>query len=119
MTWLQQLLIVYGAINIVGGVIGFTKGGSTMSLLVGGTFGVAVILLTLMTRTKPSAFRVLGLLVLGLAGFWVFRMNEVAAQGKSTMIALMNLALSVGMFITMTAAQFTASAKTRRESAGH
>jgi len=116
MTWLQILLIIYGAINIVGGVIGFTKG-SGMSLIVGGTFGAAVIALTLMTKTRPSVFRVLGVLVLGLAGFWIYRMNEVAAEGKPTTIAVMNLALSLVVFVTMTAAHFAATAKTRRESA--
>jgi uncharacterized membrane protein (UPF0136 family) len=63
---LQAFFYVYGALTIIGGVIGFVKGHSEASLLVGSLTGSVIILATWLRNTFPSmAFLVL-LLVSGL-----------------------------------------------------
>ncbi len=92
----RATVLVYGVINILGGVIGMVMAKSPMSLIVGGLTGLTLIGLGVLAKTKPGpAFRVAGLVTLGLAGFWVFRFTEVTAAGKSPMMPVMNLALAV------------------------
>ena len=117
MTWLQGLLYFYGVANIAGGIIGFTRG-SMLSLVVGVSFGLLVLILTSQTRTKPAmAYRALGVAVLGLIGFWVYRMTAVSAEGKSIMVPLMNFLFSLGVFGAMAYSHFAAiKARNRTES---
>lgn len=117
MTWLQGLLYFYGVANIAGGIIGMVSG-SALSLIVGGTFGLLVLILTAQTRTKPAmAYRALGVAVLGLICFWIYRINAVSADGKSIMIPLMNLLFSVGVFGAMAYSHF-AAIKARKQTEG-
>lgn len=95
MNWLRNVVIGYGLINIAGGVMGLVMGKSVMSLVVGGIAGLVLIGLALATRTQPAfAWRTLGLVTLGLLGFWIYRFNEVSQAGKSTTMPMMNIALA-------------------------
>lgn len=104
-TWLQ----IYGAINIVGGIIGFVAAHSNMSLMVGGSLGLLIIVLAQMTLKIPSLFRVLGLLVFGLGCFWIYRAIGLMAEGKSIMMSLGNILLAVGTFVWMGLAHMSAT----------
>lgn len=116
MSWLNIVLLIYGFINIAGGVIGFVVGKSPWSLAIGSTFGLLVIVLTMMTKTKPAmAYRALGVLTLCLLGFWIFRINEVMGQGKSPAIGIMNAALSVVIFALLGLSRMMAVKKRQAE----
>ena len=51
---------VFGALTIVGGVMGFVKKASTASLIAGGLCGVLLLIAGLMLRDKPQAGLILG-----------------------------------------------------------
>ncbi len=98
MKWLPGLVGAYGAINVIGGLIGFLKANSIWSLVVGGIAGLLLIGCAVATSTRPGlAYRSAGVLALGLLIFWAYRFSEVIGQGKSPMMAAMNLALSAGV----------------------
>lgn len=116
MSWLNIVLYIYGFINIAGGVIGFVVGKSPWSLAIGATFGVLVLLLTSMTKSKPAmAYRTLGVLSIALLGFWIFRINEVMGQGKSPGMAIMNAALSLVVFALLGISHMMAVGKRKAE----
>lgn len=118
MTWPRALLYVYGMINITGGVIGYFKGNSMMSLIVGGSFGLVILYLATIAKTKPGVgFRAAAVLTVGLGVFWGMRMMNLQNEGKSTMMAMMNLGLAIGVFALLTLAHLMASGKRRAESA--
>ncbi len=119
MSWLNIVLYIYGFINIAGGVIGYVKAGSIYSLLVGGLFGLLVVILTSQTKAKPAmAYRALGILSLCLLGFWIFRLTEVLGQGKSPAMPIMNLVLSFGVFVLLGVSHMMAVNKRKSESQG-
>ncbi|MBS1704935.1 MAG: hypothetical protein JST40_03610 [Armatimonadetes bacterium] len=97
MSWLNIVLYFYGLINILGGFMGFLVAKSQNSLITGLLAGIVVILLTLQTKDKPAfAYRTLGIVVLALIGFWIYRITEVAGSG-SIMMPMMNLVLGIGV----------------------
>ncbi len=99
MNWLKNVVIAYGVINILGGAMGFVMGKSPMSLVVGGLSGLTLIGLALQTAKNPAmAWRTIGILTLGLLGFWVYRLMGVLEAGKSPMMPGMNIALSALVF---------------------
>ena len=51
---------VFGALTIVGGVMGFVKKASKISLIAGGLCGVLLLIAGLMLRDKPQAGLILG-----------------------------------------------------------
>lgn len=115
MSWLRSVLLIYGVLNILGGIIGFVVGKSIWSAVVGVPAGILILWLTMQTTTKPAmAYRSLGVVSVLLAGFWVFRLIEVSSQGKSPMMAILNLALSLGVFASLGYAHM---ASTRKPSA--
>ena len=114
---LAILVIVYGFINIAGGIIGYTKAGSIYSLLVGGIAGLIAVWAGWSTKSKPAmGFRIAGMLCLVLLAFWIYRITEVNAQGKSPTIAIMNCGLSAGVFLILAWSHFSAISKRKSES---
>jgi uncharacterized membrane protein (UPF0136 family) len=51
---------IFGALTIVGGVMGFVKKASKISLIAGGLCGVLLLIAGLMLRDKPQAGLILG-----------------------------------------------------------
>ena len=112
MGWLNIVLYIYGLANICGGIYAYFWKDSLMSLVVGVPVGIATVLLTAMTKTKPGiAHRTLGVLSLALFGFWIYRIFEVRAAGGSLMMPMMNALLSLGIFALLMGAHFVAIAK--------
>lgn len=108
MSWLQKTTVAYGVINILGGVMGLVMGKSAMSLIVGGGVGLALIFLSILASTKPAmAWRIIGMLTLGLLVFWINR--YMGAEKK--MMPMMNIALSAVMFGLLGYGHMSAQAK--------
>ncbi|MCX7798751.1 MAG: hypothetical protein N2109_00225 [Fimbriimonadales bacterium] len=115
MRWLRGVLYAYGAINILGGVMGFAQGKSAASLVIGGIVGLLLILLAYATIKRPGpAFRTLGLIVLGLVALWGYRFFQFdPASGKLPIIPVSNLALASLVFGILMGSHFTAVSKSR------
>lgn len=76
--------------------------GSVWSLVIGGGAGLALLILMAIAGSRPAfAWRAAGLLVLGLAGFWVYRITELRAAEKSIGMAAGNLLLALVVFAMM------------------
>ncbi|MBS1723874.1 MAG: hypothetical protein JSS66_13080 [Armatimonadetes bacterium] len=111
----RWLIGIYGVINILGGVMAFVMPNvkSIWSLVVGGTAGALLLVFAAIAGSKPGfAFRAAAALALALAAFWVYRITEVTAQGKSPMMAVGNLALAVVVFATLGLGHMLAKKKT-------
>ncbi len=108
MSWLQRCVVAYGVINILGGIMGLVMGKSTMSLLVGGGVGLALIILSRLASTKPAmAWRTIGMLTVALLVFWIYRYT--GAEKK--VMPMMNIALSAVMFGLLGYGHMSAQAK--------
>lgn len=109
MSWPAVLLVVYGVINVLGGIMGFAQAGSAMSLAVGAVVGLLLVSSGLATRKNPGlGFRSGGLLILALICFWAYRANAVMAQSKSVVLPLLNLVLGAAVLATLLIAHFVA-----------
>lgn len=98
------VIAAYGLINIAGGLMAYLmpSSRSVKSLIVGGIAGLLLLACAAMAKTKPSvAFRGAAAIALVLAGFWIYRINDVVAQGKSPMMSIGNLVLAVAVFATL------------------
>lgn len=114
MNRLQLTLFAYGVLNIVGGFMGYRMAGSTMSLIVGGGAGLAILFLTSKTNSNPGfAYRSLAVIVLALAGFWLYRIFEVRNLGKSPAQAIVYLVLALAVFAYMGAGHMMATRRHR------
>lgn len=109
MTWLRRVLVAYGIVNVLGGVIGLVMAKSALSLVAGAVAGALLIWFGLIAGTKPAmAFRTAGFVCLALGAFWIYRTLEVVSQNKSPMMAVGNLALAALVFGMLTGAHFAA-----------
>ena len=112
MNWLQIVIVLYGLINIGGGIMGYMKAQSMMSLIVGVSFGVAAVAAGLIALRKPAiGYRLAGVLSLVLLGFWVYRIIVLMQTQQKTTMAIMNLALSAVVFVLLGASHFAAQKK--------
>ena len=110
----RVIIGVYGAVNILGGLMAYLSPNirSVWSLVVGGTAGLLLLFFAKAGETKPAmAFRGAAAVALILACFWVYRITEVTAAGKSPMMAIGNLVLAVAVFATLGAGHMLASKK--------
>lgn len=99
---LQILVLVYGIALIGGGVMGMVKGGSTTSLIVGGTAGALAVVAAILAKDKPSlGYRLAGVVSLAMIILWTSRMMEAINAGKSPMMAGGILAMSVVVFAAL------------------
>lgn len=96
----RAIIAIYGVLNIAGGLGAYLAPSirSTMSLIVGGLTGLALIACAAIAKSKPGmAFRTAGVVCLGLAGFWVYRIATLAQSGKSIGMAAGNLVLALAV----------------------
>lgn len=104
-----MVVLIYGIINILGGIMGFVMGKSVMSLVAGGASGLVLIWCYMIAPTRPStAFRLAGIITLILMGFWIYRINEVMAQEKSVTMPAGNLFLAILVLGMLGYAHFSA-----------
>lgn len=89
--------------------MGYRAAGSMMSLLIGCGVGALILILTALTASRPAfAYRTLGIVALGLTGFWIYRGITVYQDGKSVLLPAMNGALSIGVFAILGLAHLAA-----------
>lgn len=114
MTWLRVLVIVYGVINILGGLMGFLASQSVASLVVGILSGLLLIGAGAIAGSKPGlGYRAAGILTLILVAFWIYRIGVVVGQDKSPTMAVMNLALAAAVFLALGLSHLMATRKRR------
>lgn len=119
MTWLRVLVILYGVINILGGLMGFLASGSEASLVVGVLAGLLLIGAGAIAGPRPAlGYRAAGTLTLLLVAFWIYRIGVVVGQDKSPMMAVMNLALAAVVFLSLGLGHMMAVRKRKAEEAG-
>ncbi|MBX3096749.1 MAG: hypothetical protein KF812_07800 [Fimbriimonadaceae bacterium] len=105
----RTVVLIYGIINILGGIIGFVMGKSVMSLVAGGASGLILVWCYMIAPTRPAtAYRLAGIISLILMGFWIYRINEVMSQEKSIMMPVGNLVLSIAVLGFLAYAHFAA-----------
>lgn len=108
----RVIIAFYGLINIAGGLMAFLSPSirSEKSLIVGGISGLMLLSFAYIAKSNPGlAFRGAAALAFALGAFWVFRINELVAQGKPTTMAIGNLALAVVVFVVLGAGHMLAS----------
>lgn len=92
------MMVVYGLINIGGGLMAYSMVGSQMSLIIGGIAGLLCIASAFIARNNPATgYRLAGMLSLTLAIFWAYRITQVDKK----MMPMMNLALAVIVFAVL------------------
>jgi uncharacterized membrane protein (UPF0136 family) len=93
--------IIYGALTIIGGLIGYLKAGSVISVVAGGIAGALLIVAACLLAPQPVAGLVLGLVVsLLLAGRFV---PNFFATGKVMPAGIMSLLSIIGIVVAVTA----------------
>lgn len=92
--------ILFGIFTLAGGVIGFLKAGSMVSLAAGGLFGLGI-LVSAIFYLKQAAWSFPGLFILSmiLAVFFGFRYAETQAMMPAGMMVILSLVNLVGLLI--------------------
>ena len=99
----KNYYFVFGALTIVGGIMGFVKKGSHISLVAGGLCGVLLFIAALWMKEKPQNGLILGAVVsLALAGQFVpafiKKFNWMPA-GLMAVLSVIGLILTVIAFV--------------------
>ncbi|MFQ3586546.1 MAG: TMEM14 family protein [Fimbriimonadaceae bacterium] len=116
---MRVVVVVYGVINILGGLMGFLASGSVASLVVGVLSGLLLIGAGAIAGPKPAlGYRAAGILTLLLVAFWIYRIGVVVGQDKSPMMAVMNLVLAAAVFLALGLGHLMAVRKRKSEEPG-
>lgn len=103
MNWLTIAVFVYSTLVIVGGVFGYLKAGSVVSLvasiLAGGLLDVAAVI---SLKNETAGFSIAAVVTLALAAFFGYRL----AQTGNLMPGLPALILSIVMLILLAVGHF-------------
>lgn len=103
MNWLTIAVFVYSTLVIVGGVFGYLKAGSMVSLvasiIAGGLLDVAAVI---SIKNETAGFSIAAVITLALAAFFAYRL----ATTGGLMPALPALALSILMLILLVVGHF-------------
>jgi uncharacterized membrane protein (UPF0136 family) len=95
--------LVYGALTIVGGLVGYLKAGSTISLISGGIAGALLIVAAFLLPSQFLAGIVLALLVsLVLAGRFVpnfFATGKVMPAGIMSLLSVIGIVVAVATWL--------------------
>ena len=105
-TWRQAsrmagCYFIFGALTIVGGLIGFLKASSMPSLIAGGVSGILILVAAVLLRGNPTAGLVLGGVVsIALAGRFL---PAMLAGGKFMPAGMMTILSVIGIVLTAVA----------------
>jgi uncharacterized membrane protein (UPF0136 family) len=95
--------LVYGALTIVGGLVGYLKAGSTISLISGGIAGALLIVAAFLLPSQFLAGIVIALLVsLLLAGRFVpifFTSGKVMPAGIMSLLSVIGIVVAVATWL--------------------
>ena len=102
MGWLDALLVLYGLLNIVAGIMGYAK--SPVSLYAGATAGVLVLLGVYLARSRPTlGYGLAALVCLLLLGRFLpvfLRERDLWPAGTMAIVsAVVLVALVAGHFV--------------------
>lgn len=93
---------IFGAISILGGLMGFLKKSSLISLVAGGLCGVLLIIAGLLLREKPSAGLVLGLVIsIALAGQFTMVLMKAKKSGPGPHVIPMIVLGVIGIIVSV------------------
>ena len=96
----QIVLGVYGALLILGGVMGRVKAGSKVSLWAGGLFGVASLVALWVSLSDPAQGMLLGgLLAFLLTGIFISRFVRTRKWMPAGAIMLLSLAVGILLIV--------------------
>jgi len=103
-------IIIYGVVNIAGGLFGFAAAHSIWSLVAGVGLGAALVWAALTTQKNPGlGYRTAGIICVLLALFWGQGLFKNLQNSKSIMRPAGNLVMAVSMFAWMGAAHMAAT----------
>jgi uncharacterized membrane protein (UPF0136 family) len=107
MGWLNLVLGIYAVALLAGGVMGYQKAGSSISLIVSACASILVVIGILLSKSNSSVgYGICGLVAACLAGFFAYRV-----MNGSVMPGIPALGLSVVVLVCLIAAHF--ASKTR------
>lgn len=96
MTGTAILLLIYGAFVLVGGVMGYIKAASTVSLIMGGVFGLLLILCSALVYKELFVGWITALVVtLALFGFFTYRYFTLFALWPSGVMSLVSVVVLI------------------------
>ena len=105
MSFVQVLFAAYGAMMMVGGVLGYKKAGSKMSLYSGIVSGIVILIGVLLASGNPGlGFGIIVLASLVLTGVFAIRFKKTKQfmpSGMLLTLSLLSLALSLVVFFNV------------------
>lgn len=103
MNWLTIAVFVYSTLIILGGVFGYLKAGSVMSLVTSIVAGALLDLAAAISlKNEAVGFSIAGVVALALAAFFAYRL----AQTGNLMPGLPALMLSIVMLVMLVVGHF-------------
>ncbi len=92
--------LLYGILTIVGGLIGYLKSGSTVSLIAGGSSGVLILISAMAyLKQKPVGFYGLVALSAVLLLFFGYRLMNGAAFMPAGLMVILSTITLIGVLI--------------------
>jgi len=93
---MTTIVFIYGLLIILGGVMGFIKGGSYASLISGGSFGIALLLSAYFISKGKSSAQYLALsLTFLLDGIFTYRFAKTLHFFPAGILSLLSLAVLI------------------------
>ena len=98
MTWVRWVLVAYGVLNIVLGILGSLKG-SVQSLIFGGAAGLLVLACVWISMTKPRVGYIIAMVIaLAVGGRFLMQwMKDLSVFYPNGLIALASIATIIAM----------------------
>ena len=104
MPWLNAVLYVYAALVLGGGVMGYVKAGSTMSLVMSGIAAAVVVIGVIVSKSNQTlGYGICGAVALILAGFFAYRVSATGSMMPGAGV----IALSIVVLICLIYAHFS------------
>ena len=105
MPWLNAVLYVYAAVVLGGGVMGYVKAGSPMSLVMSAVTAVLVVIGVILSKSNQSlGYGICGAVALLLAGFFIYRVSSTGSMMPGVGV----IGLSVVVLACLAYAHFSA-----------
>lgn len=103
----RAVVLLFGLVNIAGGIGGYMMAKSVYSLIAGVGAGLLLLLCAAVAPQRPGfAYRFAGLISLLLVVFWAYRTYQVSEQGKSVAMPVGNLVLAAIVFLLLAGSHF-------------